>query len=136
MKRFMELTALIEPVLKKSEALFSEGNQLDLTIGGEDWEIEDILFVLESYVARKSIKPGEIITPQSMKDFLEKIWDALWMMSDLRESELEKWLILNGNTAFIKMKLEDRNYSKQLCILKIMNEICQQAYGFNLLVGL
>ena len=34
--------------------------------------------------------------------------------------------------SFVRMKLEDQNYSKQLCIIKIVNGICLQNYGFNL----
>ena len=132
MKKFLELTALIEPVLKKSEILFDEGNKLDLTVGGEDWEIEDILFVLESYVAAVSIKQGEIISPQNMKEFIEKIWDILWVMSNFSKQDVQNWFIQKENIAFIKMKLEDRNYSKQLCIIKIVNEICKQTYDINL----
>lgn len=133
MKRFMELTALIEPVLKKSEALFDEGNKLDSIIGGEDYEMEDIFFVLEDYVANESIKQGEIIFPENMKEFIEKVWDVLWMMSSFSRAEVEKWLMLNENTAFVKMKPEDRNHSKQLCLIKIVNEICKRTYSFKLL---
>ena len=133
MKRFMELTALIEPVLKKSEMLFDEGNKLDLTIGGEDWELEDVFFVLESYAANESIKQAEVITPQNMKEFIEKVWDALWMMNSFSKQDIQNWLVSNENVAFVKMQLEDRNHSKQLCLTKIVNEVCKQTYGFNLI---
>lgn len=133
MRKFMKITTLIESVIKKSEVLFSEGNRLDLTKGGEDWETEDIFFVLESYVAKKNINKGEIINPQNMKGFIEKVWDILWTISSFSKTEIEKWFIENKNTTFVKIKLEDRNYYKQLCIIKIVNEICKQTYGFNLI---
>ena len=134
MKRFMEVSALIEPSLKLAEPLFNEGNRLDLSSGGEDWELEDIFLVLESYVAKASIEQGELFLPSNMKAFIEKVWDALWMMSSFSKATLEKWLILNQNYGFIKIRLENRNYAKQLWLIKIVNEICSQTYGFNLAV--
>ena len=133
MKKFMELTALIEPVLKNSEALFDEGNKLDLTKGGEDFELEDIYFVLESYVAKAWSNPDAVVLPINMKDSIEKIWDGLWMMSTLVKDDVIKWLGLNDNNSFVKIKLEDRNRFKQLYLIKIVNEVCRQTYGFNLI---
>lgn len=136
MKKFIKLTALIEPVLKESEMLFEEGNKVDLTVGGEDYEIEDIFFVLESYVANVSIKQGEIIFPKNMKEFIEKVWDVLWTISSLSDSGVQKWISSNEKIAFVKIKIEDRNYSKQLCLIKIVNEIFNQTYDFNLIAVL
>ena len=133
MKSFIKLNELIEPVLKKSEALFDEGNKLDLTMSGEDWELEDIFFVLESYVAKESIKRDEFILLSNMNEFVEKVWDALWILSNYSEQDIQNWLDSNENLAFVKMKLEDRNRFKQLCIVKIVNEVAMQISGYNLI---
>lgn len=69
-----------------------------------------------------------------MKDFIEKIWDVLWTVSNFSESEFENLFILNENSNFFKIKLEDRNYFKQLYLIKIVNEICKQTYDFNLII--
>ncbi len=136
MKKFRELTTYMELAFNQAEIIFAEGNRMDLVIDGEDWEIEDIFFVLESYGATASLNLGEIIIPKKMQDFFFKLWDALWIISNLSSKDTENWLALNDNNGFFKIKLENRNKFKQLCITKIVNEVCNQVCGFSLLTVL
>jgi hypothetical protein len=120
----MYFTEALEKSLKINADVFDTANKMDVSRGGENFPMGEILKIFSTYKTSDKAMKGKTFATSSTKEFFETLEDCALNASNLKKSELIR-------EPFATFKIDPSNYGKQKMLIEIVNTITNEKFGFD-----